>query len=84
MRLLRTDLIELVELVGKPPYAILSHTWDKEEVTHNDLRRLRQGIGQSRHGYMEIQSACAKAVEDGFQFIVRLLCIETRCLLHNF
>ncbi|KAK0671532.1 heterokaryon incompatibility protein-domain-containing protein [Cercophora samala] len=40
MRLLRTDKIELVEVYGSDvePYAILSHTWDKEEVLFQDIQ----------------------------------------------
>jgi hypothetical protein len=37
-----------------PPYAILSHTWgkDDEEATFQDLT---QGIGKSKAGYKKIQ-----------------------------
>lgn len=44
MRLLNAHTIRLEEYIGRdrPPYAILSHTWEKEgEVLFNDLECLR-------------------------------------------
>ena len=74
MRLLHTTKLQLVEFQGQrilpsaiPPYAILSHTWAKEEVSFQDVQ---QGLAQSRQGYDKVAGACALAVQDGFEYIV--------------
>ncbi|KAK5715210.1 hypothetical protein LTR17_016890 [Elasticomyces elasticus] len=36
MRLIDTNTLELVELAHPPEYAILSHRWTDEEVTHEE------------------------------------------------
>jgi hypothetical protein len=70
MRLLRTDKLEVVEFQGQeiPPYAILSHTWAKEEVSLQDVQ---QGLAKLRLGYRKVAGACAVAIKDGFEYIVR-------------
>lgn len=42
MRLINTETLELTEFVGTatPPYAILSHTWEDQEVDFHDLTRV--------------------------------------------
>ncbi|KAH7394613.1 hypothetical protein BKA66DRAFT_509501 [Pyrenochaeta sp. MPI-SDFR-AT-0127] len=54
MRLLNVDSRDLEEFHGDaiPPYAILSHTWGKEEVTFHDLTK--EGHRQKR-GYAKIE-----------------------------
>jgi hypothetical protein len=43
MRLLNTTTLQLHEFFGKVPgYAILSHSWEKEEVTFQDLTVRRE------------------------------------------
>jgi hypothetical protein len=78
MRLLSTsfinnpgDSVELEEVFGSqiPPYAILSHTWGKEEVTFQD-------ITSSPHppchkaGFSKIQGCCTKAAQDGYKYML--------------
>ncbi|KAI8686520.1 HET domain-containing protein [Fusarium keratoplasticum] len=49
MRLLNTEPIELKYFADNaPPYAILSHTWDEEEVTFQDME---QGRAKDKKGY---------------------------------
>lgn len=61
MRLLNTTTVELCEFVSKPPpYAILSHTWDGDEVTFQDLDLKRPGVVQKK-GYSKILGACNRA-----------------------
>jgi hypothetical protein len=69
MRLLHTTQLHLVEFVGEeiPRYAILSHTWDEEEVLLQDVQ---QGLAQSRKGWEKVTGACAVAIRDGFEYIV--------------
>jgi hypothetical protein len=57
-----------------PPYAILSHTWGKEEVTFHDLTK--QGHRQKR-GYAKIEGCCQRAASDGLAWVwVDTCCIE--------
>ncbi len=69
MRLLHTKKLHLVEFQGQdiPPYAILSHTWAKKEVSFQDVQ---QGLAKSRRGYEKLTGACALAIQDGFEYIV--------------
>ena len=59
-----------------PPYAILSHTWgkDDQEVTFQDLT---QGVGKSKAGYIKIQFCAEQAARDGLRhFWVDTCCIN--------
>jgi hypothetical protein len=62
MRLLNTASITLREFIGGgiPPYAILSHTWETEEVLLADMLN---GAATSKKGYAKIKSSCLKAAE---------------------
>jgi hypothetical protein len=68
----------LVEYVGKdiPPYAILSHTWrkDDEEVTFKDVT---ESAGNSKAGYKKLIFCGEQAAKDGLQFFwVDTCCID--------
>jgi hypothetical protein len=58
-----------------PPYAILSHTWgkDDEEVTFEDLQT---GDGKNKTGYKKIQFCGEKAAKDNLQYFW----IDTCCI----
>ncbi|KAH8800242.1 hypothetical protein F5884DRAFT_757854 [Xylogone sp. PMI_703] len=57
-----------------PPYAILSHTWTKQEVTYNELV---SGTGKGKTGYAKIRFCVDKAAEDGLQYSwVDTCCID--------
>lgn len=60
---------ELNEFFGAntPPYAILSHRWEEEEVTFQDLLGDR---GQNMKGWSKIIGCCNKAIKDGLEFAV--------------
>lgn len=75
MRLLNTISITLAEFFGDatPPYAILSHTWEKEEVLLADLQN---GTAESKKGYAKLTGCCIKAAEQGFQWVW----IDTCCI----
>jgi len=75
MRLLNAHTLELKEFLGDaiPPYVILSHTWDEEEVSLNDMHT---GQATSRRGYAKVQGACAQAVRDRYHWIW----IDTCCI----
>ena len=77
MRLINTETLELHEVLSikTTPYAILSHRWDDDEVTFQDLRG---GKAAERKGWKKILGCCAKAFDDGWDYMVSLLISATR------
>lgn len=75
MRLLNVDSRELVEFYGDdiPSYAILSHTWGKEEVTFQDLAK--DGYREKR-GYAKIEGCCRQAKRD----LINWVWVDTCCI----
>ena len=69
MRLLHSTNFTLHEFYGDsiPPYAILSHRWETEEITINDLR---VGISNTRRGFGKVTGCCEKARADGWEYVV--------------
>src|SRR6266487_4505708 len=67
MRLLNTSTLTVHTFFGEavPDYAILSHTWDSEEVSLQDLQ---QEGGEEMPGYSKIKSCCRQARLDGWQY----------------
>ncbi|KAF4820203.1 Vegetative incompatibility protein HET-E-1 [Colletotrichum siamense] len=66
MRLLHTTTLDLNEFIGDvPPYAILSHTWENDEVSLQDLSTT---AGRSKKGFKKIEACCAQARRDGFDW----------------
>ncbi|KAJ0166900.1 Vegetative incompatibility protein HET-E-1 [Colletotrichum tanaceti] len=76
MRLINVETLDLQEFFGAsiPPYAILSHTWGKEEVTLQDwqdpVRRIR------KTGFAKIEGARRQTRRAGFQW----LWVDTSCI----
>jgi hypothetical protein len=80
MRLLdvRSYKVKVFTEKNVPPYAILSHTWDTEEVTLQDIEN---GRADKLLGFRKIAGCCNQAEMDGFDYIVsRMQCIFP-CLL---
>lgn len=79
MRLIDTRTLKLSHfLQGGPPcdYAILSHTWNDDEVSFLDMD---QGKEKGRSGYSKLVGACSTAREDGFDYIwIDTCCIDKR------
>jgi hypothetical protein len=75
MRLLDTSSLELKEFWDNeiPLYAILSHTWETEEVSFQDMQ---SGRATSKAGYAKISSSCKQATLDGLKYIW----IDTCCI----
>lgn len=75
MRLLDTTTIKLSEFFDDdiPPYAILSHTWGKNEVSFKDLDRVRT---KGPHRYYKIARCCALAASQGYKWVW----IDTCCI----
>lgn len=78
MRLLNVDSpeLELEEFFGNniPPYAILSHTWERGEVLFQDLKRHHY---KHKLGYEKIRFTCEQARKDGLNWCwVDTCCID--------
>ncbi|KAK2758016.1 hypothetical protein FQN54_004422 [Arachnomyces sp. PD_36] len=78
MRLLNTKTVTLEDFFENetPPYAILSHTWDKEEVTFQDLQGPKS-VCANKFGYDKISHTCQQALKDGLDYAwVDTCCID--------
>ncbi|CAF9914377.1 MAG: hypothetical protein ALECFALPRED_009578 [Alectoria fallacina] len=75
MRLLDTTTIKLSEFhdADIPPYAILSHTWGKNESSFQDLHRVKS---KGPQGYYKIARCCALAASQGYKWVW----IDTCCI----
>lgn len=79
MRLINTNTLELHEFWDKiPPYAILSHTWEKgEEVTFQEWEHQRDSTRiRKKKGYLKISTACRRARKHGHEY----LWCDTNCI----
>jgi hypothetical protein len=75
MRLLETVSLELIEFQDNkiPLYAILSHTWEKDEVSFQDMR---SGMAK-KACYAKIVGSCKQATRDGLNYIwIDACCID--------
>lgn len=68
MWLLNTTSLELqfVEQASDHQYAILSHTWEEEEVTFVEMRS--KISLEHKQGYRKVVACCRQAACDGFDF----------------
>jgi hypothetical protein len=76
MRLLNTKTLRLKEFVSTEgvKYAILSHRWEDEEVS---LQQLVVGDVRGKLGYVKIQRFCGLAAKDGYEWAwVDTCCID--------
>ena len=74
MRLLNTKSKEPKDFAGSPPmYAILSHTWEADEVLFQDLMN---GTHTTKLGWTKIVKACELAAHNHFEWIW----IDTCCI----
>ncbi|KAF9455381.1 heterokaryon incompatibility protein-domain-containing protein [Collybia nuda] len=75
MRLLNANTHELIEFQSNiPPYAILSHVWQWEEITFQDIANMDKA--KYLKGWEKIVGACDTAKKDGFEYIW----IDTCCI----
>ena len=67
MRLINTTTFKLEEFIDNdvPPYAILSHTWAKEEASFQEMQSCDE-IVRKKEGYNKIKQCCEIAKSDGF------------------
>jgi hypothetical protein len=78
MRFLHAKTIQLKEFPENelPPYAILSHTWEREEVSFQDM----QGSNAARkEGYAKIKYACDQAIKDDLGYVWVDTCCIDKC-----
>jgi hypothetical protein len=75
MRLLHTSTYELSEFFGTiPKYAILSHRWEEEELTFQDLPSKE---GSMTKGWRKVKGCCSQALKDGYAWVwVDTCCID--------
>jgi hypothetical protein len=76
MRLINTHTRQFREFIGNniPPYAILSHTWEEEEVTY---KHYTDGNHQNMKGYAKIDMTCRLAEKQGLEHAwVDTCCID--------
>ncbi|KAK4466266.1 ankyrin repeat-containing domain protein [Cladorrhinum samala] len=75
MRLLDTSTLELVTFVGHetPLYAILSHRWEADEVSLQDMI---ERTAARKAGYAKVLKACSIAASHGLKYIW----IDTCCI----
>ncbi|RDW89252.1 hypothetical protein BP6252_01284 [Coleophoma cylindrospora] len=80
MRLINTSTFRFEQFLGtkKPPYAILSHTWDSQEVTYDEMLNPSQET-RRKTGFQKIESCCGIAKEYGLSYAwVDTCCIDKR------
>jgi hypothetical protein len=67
MRLLNTSTLQVEDFLDRdvPEYVILSHTWEEEEVTFQEIQSF---ANPKKKGYTKIRSCCEKAASDGFAY----------------
>ena len=78
MWLINTSTLKLEAFTSCPSgrYAILSHTWEDEEL---DFNTFKSGDGQGRKSYVKIERCCAQAKSHGLDFAwVDTVCIDKR------
>lgn len=80
MRLINTSTYALEEFNGGaiPPYAILSHVWEDEEVVFLDMTNSHDQLGnvRSKKGYRKLATTCKTAAAEG----LRYAWIDTCCI----
>ena len=67
MRLLNTKTLQLIlfDREPLPEYAILSHRWEDEEISFQELQA---GMGAEKRGYQKIAAFCNEARKRGFEW----------------
>jgi hypothetical protein len=69
MRLISVQTLTLKEFAAEediPPYAILSHTWEHDEVSFQEFSVVEYSI---KCGYEKIVGACRQAIKDGLEWL---------------
>ncbi|KAH7408790.1 heterokaryon incompatibility protein-domain-containing protein [Phaeosphaeria sp. MPI-PUGE-AT-0046c] len=77
MRLIITCSLQLEEFLDNaiPPYAILSHTWESNEVSFADFTSDVEGA-KKKHAFHKIEDTCRQAALDGLEYAW----VDTTCI----
>ena len=78
MRLIETSSLQFEEFLDDdvPDYAILSHTWGKEEVSFEAFTKPES---LSLAGYKKIERCCSLAISDGWDYVwIDTCCIDKK------
>lgn len=78
MRLLHSQQLTFhafFEYESIPRYAILSHTWEEEEVTYKEMKK-HPGEAAKKKGYQKIKACAQQALKDGVDYFW----IDTCCI----
>ncbi|GKT42661.1 vegetative incompatibility protein HET-E-1 [Colletotrichum spaethianum] len=76
MRLINTNTLDFEEYIGRntPPYAILSHTWEEDEVS---FQKMKQESRAGMKGFKKIQNICSLAKKGKIEYAwVDTCCID--------
>ncbi|KAK4455221.1 heterokaryon incompatibility protein-domain-containing protein, partial [Podospora aff. communis PSN243] len=80
MFLINTVTCELENMCGREPmprYAILSHTWDRDEISFQDLESGAASTG--RQGYRKVMEACRLARDEGLNYVwIDTCCVDKK------
>jgi len=79
MWLLNVDTRKLEYFEGSkiPCYAILSHRWEREEVTFQEIR---DGNGKDKQGYQKVDMCCKQARKDYSEEQLSHVWVDTCCI----
>ena len=78
MRLINATTMQLEYFMADPPpYAILSHTWEDDEVTFQDFTDPNRAVTSTKKGFAKIQLACQLAKQASIAYAwVDTCCID--------
>lgn len=81
MHLINTTTLQLTEFMGSniPEYAILTHTWEEEEVSYQDWLSWQKTGDRTisrRKGFLKIKGACQQALKAHLTW----LWVDTNCI----
>ncbi|EHK19846.1 uncharacterized protein TRIVIDRAFT_137250, partial [Trichoderma virens Gv29-8] len=77
MRLLSTENLQFFEFYGNdiPQYAILSHRWESDEISYQDMRDTKKH--ENKQGFRKIVQFRKLALRDGYRYVwVDTCCID--------
>lgn len=79
MRLINVHDGSFKEFIGRnvPPYAILSHTWEEEEVSYKDVIENRH---REKKGFDKVEMTCKIAASEGIEWVW----VDTCCMYFFF
>jgi len=69
--------MKLESFLGEiPKYAILSHTWEQEEVSFQEMTSGPREVVKAKKGYSKIEMTCTLAARNQYQYVW----VDTCCI----